>query len=160
MRRAVLERVGGFDPRLSHAEDYELWLRIAAAGYRGVRVPGPPLAIMRDRAGGLHRDAAACLLGKRYALRTLLDNQQLPPAACTAGCAHLTEIDAQLDRLTNRTLPHVVRRRVRRFLGDVTRPWRPRSRPLSRPPGHVTAAFPELGYGLTTERRAAPNQAR
>ena len=30
MRTSVLKRVGGFDPRLPHAADMELWMRLAA----------------------------------------------------------------------------------------------------------------------------------
>jgi glycosyltransferase involved in cell wall biosynthesis len=32
VRRAAFDAVGGFDERLSHAEDYDLWLRLAGAG--------------------------------------------------------------------------------------------------------------------------------
>jgi glycosyltransferase involved in cell wall biosynthesis len=37
--RDVLDRVGPFDERLRAAMDYELWLRIAAHGYRAARIP-------------------------------------------------------------------------------------------------------------------------
>jgi glycosyltransferase involved in cell wall biosynthesis len=39
--RDVLGRVGPFDERLRAAMDYELWLRIAAHGYRAVRIDRP-----------------------------------------------------------------------------------------------------------------------
>lgn len=32
IRRAALERVGGFDPRAEPAEDYDLWIRLSRAG--------------------------------------------------------------------------------------------------------------------------------
>lgn len=34
LRKALLEKVGGFDPRASPCEDWDLWLRLAAAGCR------------------------------------------------------------------------------------------------------------------------------
>jgi glycosyltransferase involved in cell wall biosynthesis len=37
LRRSVLANVGLFDPELPGAEDWDLWLRIAAAGYRFVK---------------------------------------------------------------------------------------------------------------------------
>jgi len=32
VRRAVLQRVGGFDPSLTHVPDWDLWLRLARDG--------------------------------------------------------------------------------------------------------------------------------
>jgi len=52
MRREVVEAVGGYDERFWVAEDWELWLRIAAHGFRFVRADGL-LAIYRHRAGSL-----------------------------------------------------------------------------------------------------------
>ena len=40
VRRAVLENVGGFDEDLDSSEDYDLWLRIVAAGHEAVWVAG------------------------------------------------------------------------------------------------------------------------
>ena len=41
IRRDVLERVGGFseDPAVEGFEDHELWIRLLAAGFRGILVP-------------------------------------------------------------------------------------------------------------------------
>ena len=47
IRRSVLERVGGYTEELPCAEDYELWLRIVAHGFRAVKVDGR-LAIYRE----------------------------------------------------------------------------------------------------------------
>ena len=52
MRREVVEAVGGYDERFSVSEDWELWLRIAAEGFRFVRADDL-LAIYRHRAGSL-----------------------------------------------------------------------------------------------------------
>lgn len=56
MKRPALEAVGGFDEQLSSCEDYELWLRFLANGYRAVRAPGR-LAIRRDRGESMSKDA-------------------------------------------------------------------------------------------------------
>jgi glycosyltransferase involved in cell wall biosynthesis len=55
MRRTVVEAVGGYDERFRTSEDWELWLRIAAAGYSFVRAQGRP-AIYRHREGSLTSD--------------------------------------------------------------------------------------------------------
>jgi glycosyltransferase involved in cell wall biosynthesis len=51
-RRESLLAVGGYDERLWIGEDWELWLRLAAAGLRFVRVP-QLLAVYRQRADSL-----------------------------------------------------------------------------------------------------------
>jgi len=51
-RRESLQAVGGYDERLWIGEDWELWLRLAAAGFRFVRVP-QLLAVYRQRADSL-----------------------------------------------------------------------------------------------------------
>ena len=51
-RRESLLSVGGYDERLWIGEDWELWLRLAAAGSRFVRVP-ELLAVYRQRADSL-----------------------------------------------------------------------------------------------------------
>jgi glycosyltransferase involved in cell wall biosynthesis len=55
LRRSVLDRVSGYDERLWTGEDWELWLRIVAAGFRAIRVD-ETLAVHRDRAGSLSTD--------------------------------------------------------------------------------------------------------
>jgi hypothetical protein len=58
LRRAALEAVGGFASPVRLAEDWDLWLRLAAAGYGFVCEPG---AVVRYRRhpGGLTADVAA-----------------------------------------------------------------------------------------------------
>jgi len=41
LRRSALQRVGGFDEGLSHAEDVDLLARLAASGSRGAWIPEP-----------------------------------------------------------------------------------------------------------------------
>ncbi len=58
LRRAALEAVGGFGSPVRLAEDWDLWLRLAAAGYGFV---SEPRAVVRYRRhpGGLTADVAA-----------------------------------------------------------------------------------------------------
>lgn len=156
-RRAVLEQVGGFNPRVSHSEDYELWLRIAAQGYRGVRVAGPPLAIMRDRAGGRHYEERSMLIGIRDAMHMLLERDPpLPPEARRAAHRRLAAVQALLDGSGEHHLSSRLRTRLRRFAAEATRDTRARWRRVSKPPPDVAAAFPELGHGLMPESARQP----
>lgn len=58
LRRAALEAAGGFEAPVALAEDWELWLRLARAGFDAVCVPE---AVVRYRRhpGGLTADVAA-----------------------------------------------------------------------------------------------------
>lgn len=56
VRRAVLERTGGFDPSLTSLEDWDLWLRLALEA--PARYSPEVQATYRVQAGGMSRDRA------------------------------------------------------------------------------------------------------
>jgi glycosyltransferase involved in cell wall biosynthesis len=58
LRREALAGAGGFASALSHAEDWDLWLRLRAAGARFASVPSAVVAVRR-RSGALTADVAA-----------------------------------------------------------------------------------------------------
>ncbi|MCC9309791.1 glycosyltransferase [Kitasatospora sp. RB6PN24] len=79
VRAEVLGRVGGFDPALDGAEDWDLWLRCARHGT--VIKLDAPLAVYRDEPGGYSKD-----LGRLYTrMLTMLGRERrggvLPAAA-------------------------------------------------------------------------------
>jgi glycosyltransferase involved in cell wall biosynthesis len=67
-RRDSLRAVGGYDERLWVGEDWELWLRLAAAGFRFARVPDL-LAVYRKRAESLMSNPERVLAAKREVYR-------------------------------------------------------------------------------------------
>lgn len=72
-RREALLSVGGYDERLWVGEDWELWLRLAAAGFRFVRVP-QRLAVYRARARSLTSDSARLLAGRQEVYRVVAED--------------------------------------------------------------------------------------
>ena len=76
LRRSVLLELGGFDEALSHAEDVDLLLRLAAAGHRGTWIP-EPLVRYRVHAAGASRNLKAQIEG----LASVVDRhlRDLPP---------------------------------------------------------------------------------
>jgi len=60
VRRSILEKVGLFDERFHNGEDYELWLRIASAGYRAAQAEGF-LAVHREHQGSLTSRSAEAM---------------------------------------------------------------------------------------------------
>jgi len=89
LRRSVLLELGGFDETLSHAEDVDLLLRLAAAGHPGAWIP-QPLVRYRVHAAGASRNLQAQIEG----LASVVDRhlQNLPPdhAAWAAGVRYGT----------------------------------------------------------------------
>ncbi len=76
VRRDALAALGGFDERMSHAEDLELWLRLA----RRWPAAGSPQALVRyqHREGGLTRDTGRRLDADVALLRRLERDPALP----------------------------------------------------------------------------------
>jgi len=88
VRRAAFERAGLFDPRVQGCEDWDMWLRIAAAGLRFIAVPvacaryrNSPTSMSKnfplmwrsgrsvlDRAARAHVDCAECRRAQRRGL--------------------------------------------------------------------------------------------
>lgn len=60
IRRDALTQVGGFDPRLTSAEDFDLWIRIIESGWRAAYVDAP-LSRYRRRAGSMSSDTTRLL---------------------------------------------------------------------------------------------------
>jgi glycosyltransferase involved in cell wall biosynthesis len=135
IRRSILREVGPFHLGVDGSEDYELWLRIAARGYRFVPY-GLPLAIYRRSPG-----------------QTTLNEVQMQRAAqgvfriVAEEYVHLPEELRHLARqgLPLQRFPPRPPRRVPRML---SRPYGALSRLRHfyvRPPKQVREAFPNLG---------------
>ena len=71
-RRSVLEAVGPWQESLNGAEDYELWLRILAAGHPVVQVDGP-LVVYRRRAGSHSSDYLRSLRAENVVYRLIAE---------------------------------------------------------------------------------------
>lgn len=88
VRRAAYERIGGFDPRLSHTADWEMWVRIAA-NY-GVWYEDRPLALYREHAGSDTSNLARSGENLRQICKASdLFCEYLPPSI-RAGCRGLS----------------------------------------------------------------------
>lgn len=68
VRRRLFHRVGLFDPAIRHAEDWDLWLRLAAVTDRWVRMDHH-LAVYRLRGGSLSKDGEKMWEGIRTVIR-------------------------------------------------------------------------------------------
>lgn len=141
IRRSVFDKVGGYDERLSACEDYEMWLRILAAGYEAARAPGE-LAILRDRADSMSADGDSMYRNLVALFGRLAEDESLEAefrAAAADRRARLEASHAHGDDDGPPGLPHpkslarTARRLTKGALG-----WR------RKPPPGVLEAFPGL----------------
>ena len=77
-RRETLLAVGGYDERLWVGEDWELWLRLAAAHHRFVFVPRL-LGLHRKRAGSLTSTSDRLLAGRYEVYSVVADDWDTSP---------------------------------------------------------------------------------
>jgi len=143
IRRRALDDVGPFNADLLSSEDYELWLRMLAHGYRGVRAPGT-LGLYRLRKEALSADP---LWMSEWALRVyagLAADETLPDRFRGPLRERLAEA-----KLNHAALVRLIASRQALFglrprLGRVRRRlfWRKEWR--EAPPPELTAVFPDL----------------
>jgi glycosyltransferase involved in cell wall biosynthesis len=77
VRKAAIEVVGSFNPALRAVEDYELWLRLLAHGYRAARPAGLHL-IRRDRADSMSKDPIVMRQALIETMRILIQDHPAP----------------------------------------------------------------------------------
>ena len=120
-RRRVYETIGGFDEAFRSNEDYDFWLRAAAAGFRFVR-NDRPAGYYRRRADSLSADEVRMLTG---ILRVYAKTRP----ALTDRPGELAILDAQVERFeTERVaaearcaLERGDRAAVQRYISDLHR---------------------------------------
>ncbi len=140
--RAVLDDVGGFDPELRSAEDFDLWLRILASGRPAVRPPGV-LGIKRERPTAMSQDHMK-MIGNQVAMcRRLTEDERLPPEVRDAARARIERLESVAAGLEGRDRRRAAVIAARRLLSPLRSALQP-GRRWRRPPSEVREAFPDL----------------
>jgi glycosyltransferase involved in cell wall biosynthesis len=143
VRREALERVGPFDVSLPSLEDYDLWLRLAAGGFRAAHAPGVH-AVYRRRAGSMSsnerrmRETEVRVL--RMAAERLPGDDSLRALAERRGDA----VEAHLAALSGANPARAATLRARRAAGRVKRRVLGRRLWHATPPEEIERAFPGL----------------
>jgi GT2 family glycosyltransferase len=142
-RRVAIERAGGLDHDLRQAEDYDLWLRIALAGFRIVMAPGT-LAVIRNRSGSLSKDELELARGVRAVCERILTTYEVPEPARAAAAAQLRMADRHIEVLSGGAPTRAALRRIRLALGKTKRRLLAGRLWYAEPPPEIAEAFPEL----------------
>jgi glycosyltransferase involved in cell wall biosynthesis len=143
VRRDVLEEVGAFDPAANAVDDYDLWLRIVAAGYRAARPPGR-LVIQRERAGSQSKDQLLMARGIRQALVPVVETYDAPPEAKALARRRIRQLDRQIAGLSGASRSAALLWRGRSAIAGLRRRLRPAPACFDQPPREVAEAFPDL----------------
>ncbi|HWT06877.1 MAG TPA: glycosyltransferase, partial [Xanthomonadales bacterium] len=144
VRRVVIDRIGGFDASVRGVDDYDLWVRIAAAGFGAVRPPGCQ-AILRDRPGSVSKNQVMMLRSLHDVLQRAASNTQLPAGARAVAEARVPGIDESVRALERHADPAALRLRARRALAQLKiRLRKPFDMRRSAPP-EVAAALHDAG---------------
>jgi glycosyltransferase involved in cell wall biosynthesis len=142
MRRSALADVGSFRPDLRAAEDYELWLRLAASGHSFVRVR-ERLAVYRRRGDSLSADSSLIRASRREVFRLVAEEYPDVPDEVRARARELMLKHApgngggsRRSAASKRALIRLAVRARRRLAPG--RVWYP------VPPPELRTAFPDL----------------
>jgi glycosyltransferase involved in cell wall biosynthesis len=142
--RSVLAEVGGFDPALSGVDDFDLWIRILAAGYRGVQVPGM-LLVYRDRPDSLSKDGLRMVTARRKVLRRVVGSYEMPPEVTESASGQLPALDTLEAALTGASPARASLLRGRLLLGKLRRAVLRPLRLRRKPPAELIAALGDPG---------------
>jgi hypothetical protein len=110
--RAVIEDLGGFDERLRAAEDWQMWLRVAAAGHRAAGT-AERLGVYRRSAGQMSADPVRMFTGRLAAIQSL---QGLPAPLQAAAGERAREAERELAALAPKAGRDALRRLLRPLL--------------------------------------------
>ncbi len=154
MRRSALDRVGLFNASLRAAEDYEMWLRMAAHDYHAVRPPGI-LGVYRQRPASLSNNDLLMARSLREVYRLVADEYDVSNDVRAKARSRMDQMDLKIEIITG-TRPalhaaYAVRRRLRmakdRVLGPVQR--------FRAPPAALVEAVPDLGLSRSPGQLSA-----
>jgi glycosyltransferase involved in cell wall biosynthesis len=138
LRRSAFEVVGPFDLRAQPADDYEMWMRLAANGYRAARTR-EPLAIYRLRRDAVSRNELLMFRSIREALRIVAEEYETSEAIRRRARSAMRAWEAELSTYGR------VRRRGRRAAKRVIDSVRREEHFHDTPPAEIAAAFSDLG---------------
>ncbi len=143
VRREALERVGGFDVARTSVEDYDLWIRILAAGYEAVHVAART-AIKRDRPTAMSAQAHKMLSNLRDVYRHTDRDYEVPDDIRVMARAHAERLDREIEALDQGGAARDALLRSRLLLGAAWRRSRQDRIWHRETPPEIAAAFPDL----------------
>lgn len=131
VKREALLSAGPFEPALSGSDDWDMWLRVAAAGFGGVRAGDSPLVVLRESSTSQSKDLLKMLSTAELTAERARERAEPGSPAHAAAQAYVDGLQPQLARLRDPSPAARFSRRLRPSLlaarDRVTerRTWRP-----------------------------------
>jgi GT2 family glycosyltransferase len=147
IRRSALDAVGGFNESLTGAEDYEMWIRLLAHGYRAAHVPGR-LAVQRDRRGSQSHNLRSMFTSVREACRTVAEDPGNSAEVRRLARERMAEMEHGLQTLEGGARGTAIWWALRRRLITVRQEILRRRFFFDGTPPEVAAAFPGKAQDL------------
>jgi glycosyltransferase involved in cell wall biosynthesis len=143
VRRAVIEAAGLFDESMTAAEDWDMWLRLSAAGHLAVEVP-EPLGLRREHASQMSADHGRMVTNHIYMWEKLLAGPPLAPEREAEVRERLADARRIQAAMRGHDRVGALRRGARLRLGALKRRAGFGARWYREPPPVVKAAFGDL----------------
>jgi glycosyltransferase involved in cell wall biosynthesis len=143
VRRRVIEAAGLFDESMTAAEDWDMWLRLSAAGHLAVEVP-EPLGLRREHASQMSADQDRMVTNHIYMWEKLLAGPPLTPRREAQIRARLAEARRTQEAIRGHDRVGALLRATRLRLGALKRHAGFGARWYREPPPVVRAAFGDL----------------
>lgn len=142
LRREAVDRVGGFDASIWGVDDYDLWLRVAAAGFGAVRAAGRP-AILRDRDDSQSKDLLMMYRSMDDVLTRFSESHELSPDSRAKLERRLVAERRVIAALAGERTPAAIAERARRRFATLRRHLQSRSSLVPAPPEVASAISPQ-----------------
>jgi glycosyltransferase involved in cell wall biosynthesis len=143
VRTEVIRAAGMFDETLTAGEDWEMWLRLAAAGHRAADAPGP-LGLRREHPGQISIDRSRMLINHVRIFEKMLAEYRLSPGDRESVADRLRWTRAELEIVRGGDRLRSPLREARYRLAVFRRRWGLDFAWHKTPPAAVTSAFPDL----------------
>jgi glycosyltransferase involved in cell wall biosynthesis len=146
--RDVFDTVGLFDVSLRAAIDYDMWLRVAAHGFRAVRPPGLLAVYRRGRPGSISTNRPVVLESLVRVYERVAGELPVSTSARSLARRRAEVMRAELAAVKGASgFDAVWRRRVRPALAHTKNRLLRKEGWLDPPPPEVVEAFPQLLVG-------------
>jgi glycosyltransferase involved in cell wall biosynthesis len=143
VRRRVIEAAGLFDESMTAAEDWDMWLRLSAAGHLAVEVP-EPLGLRREHASQMSADQDRMVTNHIYMWEKLLAGPPLAPERAAQIRARLAEARRIREAIRGEHRSGALLRTTKLRMGALKRRAGFGARWYREPPPVVRAAFGDL----------------